>query len=593
MGARSLINIDLKTVLTGKISPQLLMLGLCLSFLTACNLFAGSEDDKKGNQDQVSTDSKGQSSAPKVDLAKDQEQAKPSVPKGAVASVNGSLVSQKDFDLLFEERARVYRLQKRPIPPRLVKTYKTSALQKLIDQVLLQQHFDQNNLALSEDDKSNAYQVYKDRFRGEKSFQRFLKRSQKTEADVQAQVYFDALVDKAINTLNGAEVHITDEETNKYYQQYKVKKYTKKAQVRVSHILIPASASAGKKKIRQQKRVASKLYRTLKKANPQEFAKAAQKHSADASTRMRGGDLGYFEKKGGPMIDQKFEKALQKLKVGEISKPFLSTKGYHLVRLTDRQSAQVRVSHILLDDKATDAEIKKIIARAQIEDFYGLAKELSQDETTRIRGGDLGFIHSKNPHRFGEAFKTVVLKGGNGEILGPIQSASGKHIVYITQRRPERYRASHILKALPKKAKRAQKKKALADITKLHEELIANQRTANSLFVRLAKKYSDDPTRDRGGDLGAFYLGGEPKFSKKFENAVFKGAIAKTLAPVSSPFGWHIYFIHDRKDTRAQSYEEVKTEIHDQLKDKRLRRSKSSLIKKLRSEAKIKRYIEL
>jgi parvulin-like peptidyl-prolyl isomerase len=181
----------------------------------------------------------------------------------------------------------------------------------------------------------------------------------------------------------------------------------------------------------------------------------------------------------------------------------------------------------------------------------------------------------------------------DGEILGPIKSASGKHIVYVTQRRPERYRASHILKALPKRAKRAQKKQALAEITKLHEELLANQRTANSLFVRLAKKYSDDPTRDRGGDLGAFYLGGEPKFSKEFEEAVFKTSTAKTSAPVRSPFGWHIYFIHDRKETRVQSFDEVKAEIKEQLKDKRLRRSKSNLIKKLRSEGAIERYIEL
>lgn len=570
-------------------------LGFCFSLLTACNLLAGSESEKKATQDKADhTDQAADKSVKTENKTQTAEkQSQPSIPVGAVASVNGSLISQKDFDLLFEERARVYRLQKRPIPPRLVKTYKTSALQKLIDQALLQQYFDQNNLALNESEKNTSYQAYKDRFRGEKSFKRFLERSQKTEADVQTQVYFDALVNKAINTLNGADVHIADDEIKKYYEQYKSKKYTKNAQVRVSHILVPASTSAGKKKIRQQKRVANKLYRSLKKANPQDFAKAAQKHSADASTRMRGGDLGYFEKKGGAIIDTKFEKALKALKVGEISEPFLSSKGYHLIRLTDRQAAQVRVSHILLDDKLNDAEVKKLVARAQVEDFYELAKELSQDETTRIRGGDLGFIHSKNPHRFGEAFKTACLKGNDGEVLGPIKSSSGRHIVYITKRRSERYRASHILKALPKKAKRAQKKAALAEITKLYEELLANQRTANSLFVRLAKKYSDDSTRDRGGDLGAFYLGGEPKFSKKFEDAVFKGAIGKTSAPVLSPFGWHIYFVHDRKETRVQTYEEVKAEIHDQLKDKRLRRSKSNLIKKLRSDGKIERYIEL
>ena len=106
----------------------------------------------------------------------------------------------------------MYRLQKDQFHLVWSKLTKLSALQKLIDQALLQQYFDQNNLALNESEKTTAYQAYKDRFRGEKSFQRFLERSQKTEADVQTQVYFDALVNKAINTLNGADVHIADDE---------------------------------------------------------------------------------------------------------------------------------------------------------------------------------------------------------------------------------------------------------------------------------------------------------------------------------------------------------------------------------------------
>ena len=303
----------------------------------------------------------------------------------------------------------------------------------------------------------------------------------------------------------------------------------------------------------------------------QSVAKEAQANSADASTRMRGGDLGYFEKKGGAMIDEKFEEAISQLKVGGISEPVLTSKGYHLIRLTDRQPAQVRISHILLKPEVTEKEVKAMLARAYKEDFYELAKENSRDETTRIRGGDLGFLHKKNPHRFGEAFKEECLKGKAGEIIGPIKSDKGQHIVYVTQRRSERFRASHILVKLPKKPKRKEKKAALEKIKKIQEELKSNTRTSNSLFVRLAKKYSEDATKDRGGDLGAFYLGGEPKFSTKFEQTVFKAPIGKVASPIQSPFGWHIVFIHDRKDRRERSFEKVQNKIHKQLKDKRLR----------------------
>ncbi len=574
------------------------LLSLCLSSLSGCNLLAGgvdSEGDKVGQSDQElkTTDLTSDSNVTNVKGDNKTIAKAELTPEGAIAQVNGTLISKESFEQLFEERARVYRLQKRPIPPRLIKTYKTSALQKLIDQTLLQQYFDQNNIVLTTEEQEAAYQTYKDRFRGEKSFQRFLKRSDKSEQSVKEQVYFDALVDKALFSFDPDSLKVNDEELKKYYEQYREKKYVEPAQVRVSHLLVAASKNAGKSTIGKQKRVAKKLYRATKKMNAQEFAQEVQKKSEDFSTRMRGGDLGYFERRGNLKFNKEFEKALANMKVGEISKPVLTPLGYHLIRLVDRQPPQVRVSHILLKKEITDKEITALKKRAQVEDFYQLAKEFSTDEMTRIRGGDLGFIHDKNPHRFGDGFKRACLKGESGEVLGPITSVKGQHLVLITQRRSERFRASHILIKLPKRPKRSQKKEALAKITKIHEELVKNKRTANSLFVRLAKKHSEDTTKDRGGDLGAFYLGGEPKISATFEEAAFKASLGKVTGPVLSPFGWHLIFAHDRKSRRERAFEEVKVEISGQLRDKRLRRAKSTLIKDLRRRGEIKRFIKL
>ena len=81
--------------------------------------------------------------------------------------------------------------------------------------------------------------------------------------------------------------------------------------------------------------------------------------------------------------------------------------------------------------------------------------------------------------------------------------------------------------------------------------------------------------------------------SAKFEEAVFKAPIGKVTGPLASSFGWHLVFVHDRKDRRERQFDEVKDEIHGQLKDKRLRRAKSNLIKQLRGKGEIKRHIEL
>lgn len=590
-----------------KIYRALMWLSLTMlwSAPLGCNLLAGNTDQPANSSEPDTktdtldkstkpTGTQGQISTQTVEgESESQAQVSGTVPEGAIAQVNGTPISQESFDQLFEERARVYRLQKRPIPPRLVKTYKTSALQKLIDQTLLQQYFEQNQITLDATEQDAAYQSYKSRFRGEQSYQRFLERSDKSEDSVKEQVYFDALVDKALTVFNPEELNVTEDEIKNYYEQFRERKYVEQEQVRVSHLLVPAPKNSDKNLIRKQKSVARKLYSTLRKVNPQEFAKAAQEQSADFSTKMRGGDLGYFERKGGPMINEEFEAALSKMEIGEISEPILTPVGYHLIRLVDRQPPQVRVSHILLKKGLSEKEIVEIKTRAQVEDFHELAKEISTDEMTRIRGGDLGFIHAKNPHRFGEDFKTACLKGETGELLGPINSAEGQHLVYISQKRAERYRASQIVLLLPKRASRAQKKEVFDRISKIHTELLQNKRTANSLFVRLAKKYSEDATRDRGGDLGAFYLGGEPKISLEFEEAAFKAPLGKVDKPIQTPFGWHLIFAHDRKPRRERGLEEVRSEIQDQLKDKRLRRAKSSLIKELRKKGEILRYLEL
>lgn len=62
------------------------------------------------------------------------------------------------------------------------------------------------------------------------------------------------------------------------------------------------------------------------------FAEAAKKYSADKETNFNGGNLGWVEKSE---VDTSFVAALAGLSVGEISEPFLTGNGYHLIRLAD------------------------------------------------------------------------------------------------------------------------------------------------------------------------------------------------------------------------------------------------------------------
>ncbi|GGI96409.1 SurA N-terminal domain-containing protein [Halopseudomonas pertucinogena] len=70
----------------------------------------------------------------------------------------------------------------------------------------------------------------------------------------------------------------------------------------------------------------------------EDFAALAREFSQDPGTVNNGGDLGYVERDS---FDPDFEAVLYALQENEVSEPVRSSFGYHLIKLTDLQSADV------------------------------------------------------------------------------------------------------------------------------------------------------------------------------------------------------------------------------------------------------------
>ena len=70
----------------------------------------------------------------------------------------------------------------------------------------------------------------------------------------------------------------------------------------------------------------------------EDFAALAREFSEDSGTRNNGGDMGYVERDS---FDPDFENALYALQESAVSAPVRSSFGYHLIKLTDLQSADV------------------------------------------------------------------------------------------------------------------------------------------------------------------------------------------------------------------------------------------------------------
>jgi peptidyl-prolyl cis-trans isomerase C len=107
--------------------------------------------------------------------------------------------------------------------------------------------------------------------------------------------------------------------------------------------------------------------------------------------------------------------------------------------------AQVRVRHILLrwkplgtqDDRAAlRTQMQPVLERARAgEDFAALAREFSEDTSTRGAGGDTGFF---GPGTMVPAFEQAAYSLQVGEISDPVSTDFGVHILKLEERQEAR-----------------------------------------------------------------------------------------------------------------------------------------------------------
>jgi peptidyl-prolyl cis-trans isomerase SurA len=124
-----------------------------------------------------------------------------------------------------------------------------------------------------------------------------------------------------------------------------------------------------------------------------DFATTAKKYSDDPSVLSNGGEMGWSAR--GRMVPE-YEAMAFRLKPKEISMPFESAFGMHIMQLIERRGNEYNSRHILISPKPSQDDLKKAtryldslrtLIVADSITFEKAAKEYSDDVVTKGNGG--------------------------------------------------------------------------------------------------------------------------------------------------------------------------------------------------------------
>lgn len=203
-------------------------------------------------------------------------------------------------------------------------------------------------------------------------------------------------------------------------------------EVNANHILVKVDENAS-----PQDSLAA--YNKITKLRERALKQGFEKVRADVHNGQTvfGEKLGYF---GGFKMVYKFENVAFNTNVGDVSEPFRTRFGYHIINVLDKRKSRGErtVAHIMVVDNKKDSLAGK--AEVRIQDIYkklnqgeafdALAKQFSDDKSSASKGGMLkpfsgGQLRAKE-------FETVAFNLDNvGDVSIPFKTDFGWHIIEL------------------------------------------------------------------------------------------------------------------------------------------------------------------
>ncbi len=250
--------------------------------------------------------------------------------KTEVAVVNGSVITQAEFDgEMTRVRERFLRMG-RPLSDSQLSQVKKDVLENLISIELLYQETQKRGIQVDEATVNEQLSTLKKRFPSEAEFESAMRKMNLSEPAIRSQFRREMAIQQLIDEQFTQKAAVSEDEIKTFYES-QLDSFKQPEQVRARHILMKVDPQTDES---QRAEARKKLEMIQQKLQEGEDFEALAKEYSEGPSNAKGGDLGYFGR--GQMV-KPFEEAAFGLRPGEVSDIVETKFGYHLIEVIDRK----------------------------------------------------------------------------------------------------------------------------------------------------------------------------------------------------------------------------------------------------------------
>jgi peptidyl-prolyl cis-trans isomerase C len=253
-------------------------------------------------------------------------------PESQAASINGKKITVADVDKQIERNPNfAYFMQNAKDNPKLLTDLRRRVAHSMVNREILLEEAKKSSL-VSESEVDESVNKVIAGYGGKDKLSELLKGIKTDMPTFESEIRKDFTISNYIDKALLKDVAISDKEIKAEFDKAP-QKYAQKEGVHARHILIKVEPTGAKEEQDAANLKINQIYTELTK-DKKDFAELAKTQSQCPSA-AQGGDLGTFNK--GMMVPE-FETQAFSMKPGEISKPFKTQFGYHIVKVEEHMA---------------------------------------------------------------------------------------------------------------------------------------------------------------------------------------------------------------------------------------------------------------